>query len=280
MHRVVMGAGPDLIIIHGASATTREFTNGFAQKLSQQFRVILLDRPGYGHSAPRSPAEVAPFSRAYCSLSDQATVLRCAVSDLGVTNPIILGHSYGAAVALKWVLENPKGVAGLVVLSGVSNPWPGNIDWYYRINGSFLGGAFLPPMICALTPQKRIDDTIKCVFRPNSVPTGYADHIGPRQILRRQSLRANARQVFNLRPQIDKMHHDYGDLALPVEILHGDADPILPMEIHAVPLSKQIKDANFTILPGVGHMPHQTHPDAVEQAILSVAVRSGLISHT
>jgi len=50
VHAVVMGQGPDVVLIHGASGSTRDFTFGFAETLAHSYRVIILDRPGLGYS--------------------------------------------------------------------------------------------------------------------------------------------------------------------------------------------------------------------------------------
>ena len=100
-----------------------------------------------------------------------------------------------------------------------------------------------------------------------------AHAIGATLSIRRDSLRANSRQVNGLRPFVVEMSARYVDLSLPVEIVHGDLDTIVPMAIHSQPLSQLIPGANLTILEGVGHMPHHIAPEAVEAAIDRAAER-------
>ncbi|WP_204318265.1 alpha/beta fold hydrolase [Serratia marcescens] len=45
--------------------------------------------------------------------------------------------------------------------------------------------------------------------------------------------------------------------------VHGDADQVVPVEIHARPLGRLIPNAHVSILPGIGHMPHHVAPEAV-----------------
>jgi pimeloyl-ACP methyl ester carboxylesterase len=54
---------------------------------------------------------------------------------------------------------------------------------------------------------------------------------------------------------------------LPVELIHGTADTIVPLQIHSGPLSQLLPNATLTVIPGAGHMPHHTHADQVIQAI-------------
>jgi pimeloyl-ACP methyl ester carboxylesterase len=50
----------------------------------------------------------------------------------------------------------------------------------------------------------------------------------------------------------------------------------VPAHVHAGPLAALLPDAAVTLLPGLGHMPHQTHPEAVEAAVMRLAARAGL----
>jgi pimeloyl-ACP methyl ester carboxylesterase len=72
------------------------------------------------------------------------------------------------------------------------------------------------------------------------------------------------------------MAQTYAQLSLPVEILHGTADTIVPADVHAIPLSTRLPDAVLTLLPGIGHMPHHADPAAVVAAIDRAAVRARL----
>jgi acetate CoA/acetoacetate CoA-transferase beta subunit len=95
-------------------------------------------------------------------------------------------------------------------------------------------------------------------------------------ILRRSSLDTNSLQVNALRDYLVEMSEDYPRLALPVEIVHGTEDRLVPPDVHAIPLSKLIPGAVLTLLPGVGHMPHHADPEAVVAAIDRAAARAGL----
>jgi pimeloyl-ACP methyl ester carboxylesterase len=90
------------------------------------------------------------------------------------------------------------------------------------------------------------------------------------------SFRENARQVNALRGHVVEMSQHYGDLTMPLEIVHGEADTIVPAQIHSIPLSRIAPGANLTLLPGMGHMPHHADPGAVIAAVDRARVRAGL----
>ncbi|MEP2642734.1 alpha/beta hydrolase [Roseobacter sp.] len=276
IHVQVMGAGPDLVMIHGASGSLREFTFDLAHRLKDRYRVVLLDRPGMGYTDRAARRFQKPLSRAAESPLEQAQMLQIATDVLGVNNPIVLGHSFGGAVALGWALSRPDDTAALVLVAGASQPWPGGLDLQYRLMDTTLGNLLIPPLVAAFTPHTVLHTAVKRVFAPEITPAGYLDHIGTDLALRRSTFRANAQQVNGLRPHVVDMSALYQTLSLPVEILHGTADVIVPLEIHSAPLARQIPGAALTVLDGVGHMPHQTAPEAVAAAIDRAAARAGL----
>lgn len=275
VHVLVTGTGPDLVLIHGASGNVRDMAFTLIPLLTDRYRVIAFDRPGMGLT-DADPSCSGLFTTCAETPSEQAVLLQAAAAQLGADKPIVLGQSFGGAVALAWALERPDNLAAVVDISGVSEPWPGKLDWLYRVNGSLIGGAILPPLITAFVPDSYLTQAANSVFAPQNAPAGYANFVEPRLAIRRSSLRANARQVNGLRPHIVEQSARYGQIKVPVEIVHGDADTTVPLAIHSIPLSRQIPGANLVVLPGVGHMPHHVAADQVVAAIDRAATRAGL----
>lgn len=276
VHLTMSGSGPDLVLIHGASGSLRDYTFDLVGRLKDRYRVIALDRPGLGWSDRPHPGYGGVWNTSAEPPALQARVLQAAADAVGVKRPIVLGHSFGGAVALAWALERPEETAGLVLLGAASNPWPGDLGALYQINSSRLGSALVIPLITAFAPHSRIEDTVASIFTPQQMPAGYLEHIGPEMSLRRTTLRANAQQVNNLRPYIVDMAKRYPDLTLPVEILHGTEDTIVPLRVHSEPLAQLLPNAMLTRLEGVGHMPHHAEPETIVAAIDRVAARAGL----
>ncbi len=190
VHGVTRGQGPDLILIHGASGNLRDFTLSFMDRLTDRYRVTAFDRPGLGHTDRVSDAFAHPFARFGESPADQAALLAAAADALGLENPVILGHSYGASVAMAWALDRPNDVAGVVNVSGATMPWPGGLGLLYQINGTGLGGALVPPLLAAFTPEPYVDRVIEEIFTPDTAPQGYAEAVGAGLTIRRDTLRA------------------------------------------------------------------------------------------
>ncbi|MEL7090322.1 MAG: alpha/beta hydrolase [Pseudomonadota bacterium] len=278
VHAEQMGSGPDLVLIHGASGNTRDWTFAFTDLLKDRYRITILDRPGLGWTDLADPSHSRAFSTNHANPTEQARLLKAATDQLGVENPILVGHSFGGIVSLAWALEFDD-IAGLVSVAGVANPWPGELGWTYGLNGSALGGGLAVPLFSAFVPAGYVDSVVAKIFEPQAAPDGYLDHVGSALTLRRHSMRANARQVNFLRPHVVDMAPRYGEIKVPVEIVHGDADTIVPLTVHSAKLPDQIDGANLTVLPGVGHMPHQTHADEVVAAIDRAAARAGVVAN-
>ncbi len=262
------GEGPDLVLIHGSNGSTRDMTFRLAPALEDSYRILIFDRPGLGYSESSGNEGT--------SIQTQARLLQRASQQLGAARPIVLGQSYGGAVALAWATGHPDHIAALVSVSGVSHPWQSDLPLFYRLTSSDLGAALLVPLLTALVPQSYVRASLEEVYAPQPVPDGYAEHFGLTMSLRRSSLRANARQRANLLAEVQALQNLYPSLALPIEILHGEADTTVGISIHSERLAEQTSTAHLTRLDNAGHMPHQTHTKAVVAAIHRAALRANL----
>ena len=267
VHALVAGTGPDLVLIHGASGNLRDFTFALIPALTGRFRVIAFDRPGLGWSDPLPVAADSP--------ADQAAHLRRAADQLHVTTPIVLGHSYGGAVALAWALDAAD-TRALVLVSAASMPWEGSIWFMHNVMGSSIGAHSIVPLVTAFAGNATAENAVRGIFAPDVMPDGYLEHIGAPLTMRRASLHANSAQVAELKPHIIAQSARYADLTLPIEMIHGDTDTIVPLNVHSLPLSRLLPNAHLTILPGTGHMPQHSQMPAVIAAIERAASRAGL----
>lgn len=270
VHAVQAGEGPDLVLIHGASGNLRDLTFDLLPRLAPRFRVTAFDRPGLGWT---DGAPGRAFTSAAESPQDQAALLRDAARALGIRRPILLGHSFGGIVALAWAVAHPAEVCAVVSLAGVAMPWSEPMSLFYKVNGSALGGTLATPFIAAYAGPRAVHAALRGIFHPDPVPEGYAEAVGTPLTLRLDQLRANARQVRSLLPHVRALARAYPALTVPVEIVHGDADTIVPIAIHSLPLLDVLPTARLTVLPGVGHMPHHAAPEAVVAAVDRAASR-------
>ena len=128
------GAGPDVVLIHGVAGNMAGwYLCGLVQALTKHFRVTAYDLRGHGYS------ETTPSG--YTS-RDMAEDLRSLLGKLNLRPAYLLGHSFGAAIALQTALLDPDDVAGIILsdaylpglaaVHGQPHEWPG-WDSYRRI---------------------------------------------------------------------------------------------------------------------------------------------------
>ena len=258
----------DVILIHGASGNTRDFTHDLAPQLAKTHRVFVFDRPGLGYTDR--------INRTGATLEQQVDLLSKAAIQLGADKPIVVGQSYGGSVALAWAVYHPDRLSGLVLLAAASQTWESGLSTYYRLLSHPWIGPLVIPYLTAYVHDERVTHELNAIFTPQQPPSDYDDHIGAGLTLRRDSLRANALQRANLKEEIRAMVPEYGNISVPTEILHGDADMTVGLHIHSVPLSEQIPGSTLTVLPGIGHMPQHASKPQVIAAINRVSARAGL----
>jgi pimeloyl-ACP methyl ester carboxylesterase len=240
-----MGTAPVIILLHGAGGNLRDWTFALIPKLQDRYTVFAFDRPGHGYTDV--------FDRKGATLTHQAQVLQAAASKLGIKKATLLGYSFGGAVSLQWVLDQPQMFDGLTLVSAVSNPWTGPVATMYHLAGKPVINYPFNWIVAGLVPPNFVRKAYGSVFSPQMPPNGFIDHVGVPLTVRPKSFRANARQVLRLLPAVKTMSQRYGELSLPIEMIHGDADETLPVSVHADVMKAKVPAINYTRLKGMGH---------------------------
>ena len=263
IHLSRMGRGRPVCLIHGASGNLNDMTFRLAAALADRYEVISVDRPGHGHSGLSPGGGV--------SINTQAALLRGALAAMGIERALVVGHSYGGSVALAWAVDAPEAVSALVLLATPSQVWAGGLGIANDLLASPLTGAPLAQAIPSLVTRGFADRTLATVFAPQSPPEGYLEHLDLDLVLRPGSLRENARQLVALKEELRPMIPAYPRLPMPIEIVHGDADQTVGLDIHSAPLAEQAPQARLTVLSGIGHMLHQVATAEVVERIDAAA---------
>ena len=257
------GVAP-IILIHGASGNLRDMTASLVPALEGQTRVIAVDRPGHGWST-RGP---------HPDISDpamQARAIREAARQLGVERPVVLGHSWGAAVAAAYALEFANEISGVLLLSGALYPWPGDIAWYHKVVGTpLVGDAFLRTLT---VPGGSLLAAagIRGNFHPDPAPEGYAGTIGLPLLFRPSHFRATSADTAGLKARLAVQSLRYGEIAVPAIVVTGNADYTVSPKIHSYAFHNAVAGSELVKLKGAGHMPHHSRREIVADAVLRLA---------
>ena len=104
---------PPLVLLHGLSSNAR-YWERLARRIPQR-RLVALDQRGHGLSGQPPYAPAFPGGYAMDQLLLDVAFL---ISNLGLLHPVVVGHSWGATVALELVGTHPGLASGLVFIDG------------------------------------------------------------------------------------------------------------------------------------------------------------------
>lgn len=256
--------GPVVLMIHGASANLREFTWTLAPRLADGHRILMVDRPGHGFSERPDDSHLLAVQAAQA-----AGVLEALAPG---EKAVIVGHSFGGAVALRLALDFPDMVDGLVLLAPVTHDWGGGGEAWYNgyASNPFIGPAFsqLVPMI----GPKQVKQGITEVFAPQAAPDGYYERSGIGLLFRPQNFRANAKDVNALREELAAQQDRYAEITAPVVVYSGAQDTVIKPQLHVGRLKHQVEGLELVALPHEGHMPHHGEGEAVAETIRTLSL--------
>ena len=115
LHYVDRGEGEPIVMLHGNGSMIQDFeASGIIDSAAEKCRVIVFDRLGFGHTDRPSGTIWTPDA--------QADLLQAALARLDISGALILGHSWGASVAIALALRHPQTVGSLVLASGYYYP--------------------------------------------------------------------------------------------------------------------------------------------------------------
>lgn len=264
VHYIEQGAGDAVILLHGNGSMLQDFTSsGLLALAAPRYRVVAFDRPGYGHSdRPRSTIWTADA---------QADLVRKVLSRLNIERAIVLGHSWGASVAVALALRHPDVVRGLVLASGYYYPTP-------RADVVLLSGPAVPIIgdvmrwtIAPLLSRIMWPLLLRKIFGPRPVPAKFSAF--PKELAVRPSqIRASAAEAALMVPGAIAHAAEYPSLKMPVTIIAGTEDQLIDSTTQSLRLHNDIAQSKYHCLPGEGHMIHQTATSSLLNAIDSTSV--------
>jgi pimeloyl-ACP methyl ester carboxylesterase len=263
LHYIDKGSGPPLVLIHGLAGQILNFTHSLLGRLSNDFRVIILDRPGSGYSL-RPDETLAP-------LTAQARLVSRFCQALGLERPVVVGHSLGGALAL----DHPEQVGALALIAPVTHQ-PKNVPPPF--DGLVIGSPLMRRLIAwtvatplAIANRERALTTL---FGPQSVPEDFATRGGGLLSLRPRAFIGASMDVTAAEADLAAMPARYRDLTMPVGILYGTDDRILDPALHAQGFVTKAPGTDLELIEGAGHMLLISSADEVAAFVARIAHRA------
>jgi len=258
LHYVRAGSGVPVVMLHGRDGTLQEFTLSIFDDLSGYYDVITLDRPGYGYSTCSDPEKL--------STKAQAKIINEALNTLEIEEPILIGHSYGGAVMLQYLLDYPGQVLGAISLAGVAYvEEPPDKSFYalpeYPVIGPLLTHTIVLPAGTFLAPN-----IYSQAFYPAEAPEEYVEVISS-LYLRPGQFTATAYELSAMYDSVNAISPDYEQINVPVTIIFGDSDKMLDHEEDGERLYHALPGARYILIENGGHKIHHTHPNIIIEAL-------------
>jgi pimeloyl-ACP methyl ester carboxylesterase len=247
------GAGPGVVCLHANASGCGQW-RALMARLADRFRVLAPDSYGCG----RSPDW---HSDRTISLQDEVDLIEPVFERAG--EPFVLvGHSYGAAVALRAVVRRPERVRALVVyeptlfsLIEADGPAPNEADGIRQAVAS--AGAALEAGDADAAARCFID-----YWTASGNWAGTPDEQKPAIAQAVRNVRRWAHALFTESTPLA----DFARLGMPVLYLSGALSTASARGVDRR-LVAALPNVTHLCLPGLGHMGPVTHPEVVNQAI-------------
>jgi magnesium chelatase accessory protein len=254
-----MGAGPVALLIHGTGASTHSW-RGLMPLLARESTVVAMDLPGHAFtSTPPAPQ---------LSLPGMARAVAALVAALAIDVDCIIGHSAGAAIGARMVLDGHIAPKSLVAINGAFLPLGG------------LPGLVFPPVarLMAATPfaswlfARRSWDR-RAVERLIAGTGSTLDAPGLELYGRLVRDANHAAGALGMMAQWDlsPLERDLARLRTPLAMIVGANDRAVPprdaQRVRA--LLPEPARCTLSVLPGAGHLAHEERPADVARLVFA-----------
>lgn len=240
------GSGDPLVLIHGSGDDKDSWTM-ISNYLTDRFRVIALDLPGFGDSD--KPAEGSYTAQ------DQAEHVKAFVHALGLRSFHLGGHSLGGKIAAIYAAKNPSEVKSLWLLApaGVYSARPSEMQ------NLLSQGVRIP--IFGRTLEE-YDQLLHFVMNnPPQIPIPVKEALIERAAADYELHNRIYKEIYNEAFPLEEIAPE---LTMPTRIVWGDQDRILNPSGARI-LETLLPDSSVLLLKGIGHAPMIETPELVAQ---------------
>ncbi len=255
-HVQEMGEGPVLVLLHGTGASTHSW-RALAPLLAGRFRVVAMDLPGHGLTE-------APASQRM-SLPGMAAAVRSLLQVLDVRPALVAGHSAGAAVALRMVLDGAISPRGVVALNGALKPFGGTAGQIFSPLAKLLTGLpLLPGLFSWRARQEAVVEKLLAGTGSRIDAEGVRLYARLMQDPRHTGAALAMMARWDLRPLVADMPR----LAVPLLLVVGENDRAIAPSV-SEEAARLVPQGRVERMPGLGHLSHEEDPSGTVAVIES-----------
>lgn len=255
LHYTRCGSGPPVVLVHGANGTWNDFPPELIADLARDHTVLALDRPGHGWSDARE----GPLG-----LASNAAAVLALLRVHKLPAATLVGHSYGAAVAMRAALDAPDLVARVVAVTPCTVIDRRNAR--YALPGWVAGPLGLALFHCVSLLLVPFGRPLRAqAWHPTRAPRGWNASRSFAYVP--QQMHAAARNFQQLHADLAWLEDHLPRLARPLVVLAGASDQVTPPARHVDWLRRVRPDAEIRVLAGVGHWLPRLRPGLVAEAV-------------
>lgn len=261
-HVQVAGRGPALLLLHGTGASSHSW-RGLIGSLAERFTVVAPDLPGHGFSSP-------PQTRAGYGLPGVAGSLAALAAALELDPKGIMGHSAGAAIAVRMVVEHGVRPERLLAINGAVLPLPGMPVPLFALAARLLAA---PAWVSSLVARRAADGNAVSRLIHDTGSRLDPDGLEHYQRLLRDP--DHVRAVLSMMGQWDLrlLQRDLPALDVPLTLAVGGRDRTIP-PTEAERVVRLVPHARIERFEDLGHLAHEEQPEAFV-ALLETLAASG-----
>jgi magnesium chelatase accessory protein len=258
-----MGQGPVLVLAHGTGAATHSFRD-LMPALAEHFTVVAPDLPGHGFTD--SPPSYK------MRLQDMADMFTDLLRALGIAPALVVGHSAGAAILARMVLDGGISPKALIALNGALLPIPGMTGQIFSGVAKLL--AMLPAVPWFFSWHAGDRDT---VARTIAGTGSTLDDAGLALYGRLLSNPGHVGNVLGMMANwdLESLQRDLPSFPTRLVLVAADNDRAVPVKVSRKVLAL-VPSATLVVQQGLGHLSHEEAPAATATLIAELARSVGV----
>ena len=240
-HYRIAGSGPVVLILHGWGGSSHSWVKVQELLAAGGNKVICPDLPGFGKS--KTPLES-------WALDDYAQWVIDFISSQGIKEFVLLAHSFGGRMAIKFAIKHPEKIKGLIFCDSAGiKPEPSSLQ-KMTILMAKIGSAIL-----GLRHLVRFKSRARNLFYVFLRNKDYAKAKG--------TMRETMKKILE-----EDLLSYLPDIKIKTLIVWGKRDRMVPEKFAHI-FKEKIQNSELIIFPRVGHSPHLEAPKKLAKVVLN-----------
>lgn len=256
------GEGTPIIVVHGGPGLDQTYLQPQLFQLSDRYRVIFYDQRGSGKSTQTildtDHINIDQFV-------DDLDVLR---KQLGIEKVVLLGHSWGGLLTMKYAIAHPENVEAMILVDAAPADYAGqkafleehasrrasfeseltplfSYDTFAKLNGEEIASLYRKLFSVYFYDPNQVEQ-LTLIFNPSSAQSGFK--VGDEM-----------QKTFLFQPGIDLLP-DLQEIHIPTLIIHGKQDIVPVWTAHDI--NNAIHESKLVVIDKSGHFPYIEQPAA------------------